>query len=287
MQAELTLIGHDTHTILIDLIDNPGVEAWANTCRKIDPHRRATFQPVPYDGRPSVGDNPTWQNLLDIYHGLKDTEFAIPLLADSPDAVTRQHLNIWHRCFTEGGKIIEDRKQWNHIPEVYRWLLGLNEWVHAWEDRFYEWPKTHIEHLSGEELNLIPDLVKQDIHNTGHYCDMRPYGQYHSCQHADLILDQLILGKTLMQSFLDNDDPRHWDTWGHTNTFGGCKLVFGDYRERIYRSDIFAEWLDRYALDINECRADFPLGNVHAQYKDAFAAVYFDKITTGRIQILD
>lgn len=287
MQAKFTIQGFQTHVLMIDLIDNPGVQAWANICRQINPHRKASFQPVPYDGRPYVTNTPTWQDLLDIYHGLCHTEFAIPLLADTPERVTRRHLNIWHRCFTESGKIIETRKQQRELATEYAWLINLNEWVHAWEDRFYEWPKTELDHVSGQELNLIPDFVKQDIHKIAVYQDMTPYANYHSWDHADVILDQLILGKTVMQSFLDNDDPNHWDTSGHSSTFGGCKLVHGDYRQRIYRSDVFQQWLDKNNTAMDQCRADFPIGNVNPGYRSVLDAVFSDRPISALIEIVD
>jgi hypothetical protein len=272
---------------MIDLIDNPGVHAWADVCRQTDPYRKATFQPVPYDGRPYVTDTITWQDLLDIYQGLRQTEFAIPLLAETPDRVTRDHLNIWHRCFTASGKIIENRQQQRELATEYAWLIELNEWVHAWEDRFYEWPKTELAGMSGVELNLVPDFVKQDIHKTAVYQDMTPYVEYHSWDHADVILDQLILGKTIMQSFLDNDDPRHWDTSGHTSTFGGCKLVYGDYRQQIYRSDIFQQWLDKNNISRDQCRSDFPIGRVSADCRDALKDIFSDRPMSASIEIIN
>jgi hypothetical protein len=113
---------------------------------------------------------------------------------------------------------------------------------------------------TGQELNPQP---KVDAHGFGiEYVNLTSHRQYHSWEHADLILDQAVHGKTTMQSFIDNDDPKHWDTTGHHISWGGCKIVSGMHRQKIYQSPLFCKWMNQNKVTHQDLWGDYPLGNI-------------------------
>jgi hypothetical protein len=91
--------------------------------------------------------------------------------------------------------------------------------------------------------------------------DIRPFSSEHSFEPADLILDAHILGKTLIESYLCDDDPTEWDTSGHVRTSGGATALLTNTRQQVYQSFEFQQWIDRYQVNRFQLAADFPLGN--------------------------
>jgi hypothetical protein len=96
---------------------------------------------------------------------------------------------------------------------------------------------------------------------TAYGFDIKPYMNCHRRDHHDVVLDPYILGKTIIQSFLDIDDPSQWDTTGHVSTDGGCMFVLTDHRQTIYQSSEYYNWLAKYNLNYYNTYADFPIGN--------------------------
>lgn len=268
MELKITLQSdHDTIPLMVDLIDNPGVRAWAAHCAKLTDKREVAFQPIPGGNvTPDADLARCWPYQQSIQQALADSRYPLPLPVTAPEQVKQHHLNVWHRWFTDNTKTIDqinDYKEWAH---EYHWLHELNQLVHIWERYTYEWPRTEFDTNHSIEINLWPKL---DAHGFPEIesVDMEPYAQYHSFQHADLILDQAIHGKSTMQSFLDNDDPRHWDTTGHHLSHGGCKILTSTRRSEMYQSTAFRSWLNRNQIDYSDLLADFPLGNI--RNKDA------------------
>lgn len=244
-----------TETLLFDLLDNSGVRAWVDHCRKIPSKRTFVSQSVPPVYRLEVLQE-SWQQQQLVQQELAKTTLPMPLPVNAVDQITQHHLNVWHRWFTENTQGSNNNPE--IATEVY-WLHELNQIVHELETGICSWTRTELQQ-TGQELNLLPDL---DAHGFGvGSVDLTPHRQYHSWEHADLILDQAVEGKTTMQSFIDNDNPKHWDTTGHHMSWGGCKIVCGTYRQEIYQGPVFREWMDRNAVTQQDLWGDYPLGNI-------------------------
>jgi len=65
-----------------------------------------------------------------------------------------------------------------------------------------------------------------------------------------------------LQSFIDNDNPNHWDTTGHWITHGGCKLVLNQWEHQVYNSKEFAMWLDNNNTTKIQLKGNYPLGKI-------------------------
>jgi len=255
-----------TKTITVDLFDNPGVRAWAEHCCTIQSTRQVGYQkPVVYD---KTIPPELWPEYQRIQQGLDGTKYALPLTADSKTDVTQHHLNVWHRWFTDGTK---SHPGWMSAPNVqadlrnqFVLLHDLNQLVHNWEFHLCEWPKPQMAKFGpGVEIVLLPEKT---IHGDGPHVEFTDeQRQYHSFDSADLVLDQSIHGKSVMQSFLDNDNPNHWDTTGHWISHGGCKLVTDNWKQQAYSSAEFDQWLKKNNTDRSQLKAEFPLGRIRDQ----------------------
>ena len=104
-------------------------------------------------------------------------------------------------------------------------------------------------------------------------------------EHADVILDTYILGKTLIESFLNQDNPVNWDTSGHVRTNGGCCFLMTDARNRIYKSQEFKNWLQEHNASMNNIYADFPLGNFAPGHKKKLDTWFNEYRLGGRCQV--
>jgi len=263
MQLNLTFhVQSQTIPMIIDLIDNPGVRAWAEHCTKLPNVRKAVRQPLP--GYPVTGADDhakAWQHQQQVQQELSGSTTPIPLPVTSADQVTQHHLNVWHRWFTDESKKIDQALAYQELAHEYHWLHELNQVVHIWERFLTEWPRSTFAPEYSVELNLWPETSAHGF-PTIPSVDLEPFVGCHSFQQADLILDQAIHGKSTMQSFLDNDDPKHWDTTGHHLSHGGCKLVTSTNRSAIYQSNEFKQWMANNNVDYQTVLGDFPLGQI-------------------------
>ena len=246
-----------TEILEVALLDNPGVQKWVELCKKLSTIRTTTTQTISHSRPRSLSHSPDlWIQQQLVQQQLSVTNLPIPMPVDFSEQITQQHLNIWHRWFTH-----HTHSSQNHLTSTteYYWLHELNQIVHKLEQYVWEWPKTQLG-VCGAEINLTAII---DNHGFGtESVNLTPYREYHSWESADLILDQAVHGKTTMQSFLDNDDPKNWDTTGHHMSWGGCKLVKSHYRQKIYQDDLFHQWMDQNNVTHNNLFGDFPLGNI-------------------------
>lgn len=85
---------------------------------------------------------------------------------------------------------------------------------------------------------------------------------YHTWEEVDVVMEDEILGKHILRSFFDNDNPKNIDTSGHTGWYGGFRIYQDSNRLEIYNSKEFNEWLAKYNLTKSKVRADYPIGNI-------------------------
>jgi hypothetical protein len=163
-------------------------------------------------------------------------------------------------------------------------LHELNQIVHKLELCFWGWPNTQLG-VRGVEMNLTAGVDKHGF--ATEFVDLTPYREYHSWESADLILDQAVHGKTTIQSFLDNDDPKNWDTTGHHMSWGGCKLVKSYHRQEIYQDNLFRQWMNQNNVTHNNLFGDFPLGNIVNRDQSVIDRIFesVDKSTTKLGQV--
>jgi hypothetical protein len=261
-----------SRTITFDLLDNPGVKAWAEHCLTITPARQLKYQKPVIDNIP-VSIDKLWNEYQRIEQNLSETKYALPLPVASADKITQHHLNVWHRWFTDNTK----KSGWNFdnknlisthdLQNQFILLHDLNLLVHDFH--LQEWPKPQIaNHGNSMVLRLLPVKTIRDINGDApHIWFSEEQRKYHSFEPADLILDAAIHGKSTLQSFIDNDNPNHWDTTGHHMTYGGCNIITSNWRQKIYASSEFDEWAKKNNTNISQLKGDYPLGMIRNKDK--------------------
>jgi hypothetical protein len=265
-QATYTFINNQDNQVVeiikFDLLDNPGCRAWQyavmlnNKSRNavISSHRGVVKLPIDIDQQ----YNDLKKTIGDLSLTPFDFDHSVP---ESFDQVSQKLMNQLHRHFTTSCYRLwtPEFHDFDHRSTVDKILQDLNKKVHHLEQYITTQNKLTYAKLS------TPEIWVNDGKNIGY--DISHFNQYHSYDHADLILDAYILGKTLIESFRCHDDPIRWDTSGHVRTNGGSCILLGDGRQRIYNSTEFDNWLNDHGIQKHQTRADFPLGNFVSGHK--------------------
>jgi hypothetical protein len=258
-RAAYTFVDRETNetadVIEFDLIDNPGSRSWQYAVMLNSPERFVSLASPIQIPRPLPTDiSGKYQVLQDIVAQLAVTDFPLnEVLPKNFDQVDQQLMNRLHRHFTNSCLDLWDlrypRRSTTNLDNL---LQNLNSVIHELEQ--YLPTRIKVAHgRPGTEVWAIASGLELSY-------DIFPLRQYHSYEPADLIIDGHILGKTLLESFKCLDMPTSWDTRGHMRTNGGASLILEPFRQEIYNSKDFIEWLTQHGTDKNQCFGDFPLG---------------------------
>jgi len=256
-------------TIVLDvaLLDNPAVKSWADHFlhRNLPVKAELTFcinqhSPRPWNNN-AKKKYTRLQELISILH-------KIGLIFDYPqpncaEEITRDYLNKAHRFFTKNQKYVNlnNIEFPNHL-EVTDYLQELNDIIHELEPNLEINAKTLLSDNFKNNWREIM-LLHETAYDDKNWWTMEDsFRNYHSAEFANLILGPQILGKTLIQSFLDQDDPNNWDTSGHYVNNGYLMLMNKPYRQELYNSDAFKNWLSKHGVTPDQMYYDFPIGNV-------------------------
>lgn len=258
-----------TETVIlnIELIDNPAVKSWAN-------HFLQRNLPVIAERSFNINNRPVLQwnsiarekysRLQELFTVLSNIGFIFNYpQPSSAEEITRDYLNKAHRFFTNNQKYVNsNNRDVANALEVTDYFQEVNTLVHNLEEFLDIAAKSLLSDdikRNWDEINLEHDTA----YNDSNWWTMdSSFREYHSSEFANLILGPQILGKTLIQSFLDQDDPNNWDTSGHYVNNGYLMLLNKPHRQEIYNSEVFKNWLSEYGLTPDQMYYDFPIGNV-------------------------
>ena len=251
-------------TFTVDLIDNPGVRAWAYAVLLNKKQRNISLRSISYlqSNHNSSFVTEQYQKMVDYVSQLAPTQFKFNERMPSVDQIDQQFLNRLHRHFTQCCLDMwcydfYDLTLQAHLNPI---LQELNNTIHQIEGYYETSQKKHWDR-QGKELTIRADGDQISF-------DITPFRYCHSYDPADVILDAHILGKTLIESFMCNDNPDNWDTSGHARTSGGATIMLTDCRQQIYNSPEFNQWLSDHGVDRSKVLADFPIGNFVQGDKD-------------------
>jgi hypothetical protein len=255
--------------VQVNLLNNPGVHAWANK-----------FLNCNYTTNVLCHDH-LWvckmdQDKFDYSHTrcqqLIGQLSALGLDYQGSDIGTVDHcsLNHVHRFFTHNQQRCNTREF--SVDFAYHsamlMLDELNLHVHELERYIARGP----DDIPVDQIEEIK-LYHPTNYNSDTWCSLADYQQYHSDQHYDVILSSEVLGKTLLQSYLDQDDPTDWDTSGHYASAGGLQITYLPTRQQIYQSNSFKQWLEQHSANPADLRYDFPIGNIQNRDTGPFQQV--------------
>lgn len=262
--------------IVIQCLDFPVIDRWYETVKSLyrDAAIVQTFDSPAFKKISDASDEhrKNYKSILDSIETLK--RLGVPWPQDEPEEFNFDHAwcNRVHRYFTTMS--YTHKKLEFKSPHTYdiassdmktytTAMQNINNMVHELEkycwteqkETFYRQMRyLHVKplHFDSEDFYKIYQF---------HRFEKEDY-QHHSWDHYDVIFDEEILGKGLLTSFFDNDDPKQLDTAGHAGWYGSFKILTDDTQLKIYESQQFAEWLDQHNVSKKTARASFPIGRV-------------------------
>lgn len=251
----------------VELHNTRGAQAWAYAVLLNNPSRKVQSPWLPPE-QPA-----RQQQLLLNIHNTIDELNALGYIYPSafPTDYTKlnySHFNLLHRFFTNSEVSLWDNKTkpLDNILAASAPLSKLNTLIHNLE-LYYPTTK-RIDYIKkAKEM-----IISTDCNEIGY--DIKPFRNHHTFEHCDVVIDWYILGKTLLESFVSNDDPSEWDTSGNIRTTGGCAFLLTDYRYQTYHSQDFQNWLTEHNCGYQNTHADFPLGNFLPNQKSKAESIY-------------
>jgi len=263
------------HFVLINLFNNCAVQKWFNKFSSQENHYISTIEDShPFSNKIDIDQE--WCNIKKTFEELNQFNFYPNIIINSLFDGKQDTLNLLHQFFTYNCLWMQNDLP-NNIKNRYDSefkfpeTLTYSEWhtiidkinvaVHNLERTIFRKDKV----IQVKSLQLMPDVIKklewlefskEDYkHNYEYFLKKE--------KHKNLVLlDRTILGKCVMQSFVDNDDPTADDCTGRFGSFGGFVVELDDTRKQLYQSIKFQEWLRRYQITSN-VPYDFPIGYIN------------------------
>lgn len=271
----------------IVLFDNPTVGKWFRHFKKLSDSgtQKNSYQLT--HGLTLKTDNPQtskyyWNMLLTGVDELRSLNYQIPFAVPDTFDLSQTTLNQWHRFFT-------DNETWYHklfidpdyanpydsnfkLPEFIthqNWLDTIdkiNFAVHKLEQHAIETEnKTFVNSI--ESKRLLLRAIRKSPTTIDTWLEFDKTDQQINYTYFDhekplVILDESILGKSVIRSFIDDDDLNADDCTGRLGSFGGIEIDLNNYRKEIFQSSQFANWLTRHNRTLENVPAEFPIGYV-------------------------
>ena len=226
-----------------------------------------------------------WNNILSSLSKLKD--LGVVFTRDIPNSFdfSQDTLNYLHRIFTYSDFFFVDEitNQTDEFPftpnyvtpnitreELYYITEEINSSVHNLETYVFPTQTRNILSTTNKLSRLWFEnngQPKKDTFATTWYElteDENKYN-YDFLKHTEshiVCLTDTILGKSVLASFKDDDNPTLPDCQGRTITNGSFIIYPNRGLHDLYNSDKFTEWLSKYNMNSNELPLEVAIGYV-------------------------
>lgn len=286
---QLKLIFPNSH-ITIELKQHPTIEKWFKffqnlTNQQPDYYRMFMSEEVSVHSKSFVDVNRHWQIILNSIEILRNANYCIPFeVADKYDykQVTLNQLHRfftyncewWYQQSTEANPFDETftpPADWN-FEKWYSVIGQINEAVHNLE--VVTPTDTKMLYQNPAEQMILPSFVINNPASiTGELirtCYL-PFDSYDQCfnyepldfsRGAPVTLNASILGKCMLQSYFEEDDPTARDASGREGSYGGYCIHLSKKRQEIYQSAHFRQWAARYGRTVDSLPLEFQIGHV-------------------------
>jgi len=266
---KLNMIFKNNIEIAIELFDKPAVRKWFDHFKQMHTSYYRFDIIETYKKEPPDENKITehWTNILQAL-AILNSDLNIPDKFD----FNQRTLNMLHRFFTSNFGILD-----------FEIINQINESVHRLE--CYTVPGANSIFYE----TLIPTNLHCNVNRDGN--DKSPWltfsekDQQLNYEYLDMdqqnlvLLDMSILGKCVLQSFIEDDDPTKEDCTGRLGSFGGFFIDLNDNRRKIYKSTQFKDWIKSY--NMNNIPYEFPIGYVKDEELKKFKKEYkfiFDRV---------
>jgi hypothetical protein len=273
---KLKIIFKDSNYIEITMFDETSVTQWFQHFNMYnDPlnyggkvfndytvSRPATITDVNIDANTVDVIKYYWKIVKDSLNSLAD--FEVPTVPNSFD-FDQTTLNTLKRFYTSGlGRLPSDI-----IGDINRTVTRLSQYTLSNSNRVLlkeNFPITDI--WIHNAIKALPISTNPRPVSPMTWTQFSPAQLQQNYKYLDMdtqnlvLLDFSIPGKTILQSFFDNDDPSQFDCTGRTGSFGGFFVESNDNRRKLYKSTEFVNWIESHGLDPVTLPYEFPIGYV-------------------------
>jgi hypothetical protein len=220
-----------------------------------------------------------WNQIKVSINELENIGYRFPLLIADKFDYSQDTLNKLHRFFTYNILWYRDYNNENPFDKDFElpngitfqnWLDILdkiNVSVHYLEQFTIEHENKKFLRDQFSYLNIAfaPPARKShtDLDSWLDFDDedqLHNFNEYMSLESPLVILSQSVLGKYVLKSFCENDDPNALDCTGRLGSFGSFEIELDDNRKKFYRSDKFIQWAASYGRTTESLPLEFPIG---------------------------
>jgi len=278
---QLKIIFNTSDVILVTLFDNPAITKWFNHFSKVNAEKN--IYTIAVESLPCRNPLPLddcekhWTTILTSVDHLRSIGYDYNLTIPDRFDYNQQTLNRLHRFFTYNFiwatqhpntpnpfdpkfKLSRNTnwKIWHELVDpINRAVHKLEKFTKTTANRSFidtQLPMHSISFVNNYEDfdNHLLNFDNNDVEQN--------YSFFNYDQPNLVTLDRSILGKCILQSFCEDDDPTAQDCTGRLVSWGGFNIDLNDNRKKIYESAQFVEWAERYKL--KNIPYEFPIGYV-------------------------
>lgn len=275
-------------TFTIELLDIPVIRSWYHEFKdKAINNRPVAFKMIRRDAISENSQDYINYNIKEIFEAKRQLESIgyvwpnyIPLLEHNPAFISQGSLNKLHRFFTNNWRWFMDGGMRIHgYPNPYdpaftppqeltlvKWVAiidRINLAVHNLEH--FAIPEQNKNFILDNNLDIEVLYIKSNLNERIRFSVEEYHHNYKFNLDDDsypVLLPNEILGKSVLLSFSDNDDPNEDDVWGRQEAQVGFYIDLNKNRRKIYNSDKFKQWADSHNRSVGSLPLEFEIGRV-------------------------
>jgi len=276
----------NSHYILISLFEHAGIKKWFEYSKELNKkncyvYSSKKYQPFSFHEGLKKVCNDKWKLIKQALQDIKNLNYSIPFTISEEFDFKQSTLNLLHRFFTYNAdwsnfdSITENPFDKNfQLPKNYSkkdWFYlidQINKHVHFLER--YTIPTVNRKFVNENyPLEcLYFEILEENFEKYLNFDSIEYQNNYNflNLDYENIVtLDASILGKSILQSFMEQDDPTKKDCQGRHCSAGGFMIYTDNQLKKIYTSTQFQNWIKEYNLESSKIPYEFSIGYIQEQ----------------------
>jgi len=247
----------DGHHIIVQL--HECMKPWADHVEKISGKYQYSLNSETSALHDNNFSDDESRKIKHVYDVLLDTakklDHVRPMGITLPDTFSHDQdtLNQLHRYYTDSAVSVEKDS------ELFELVSKVNYCVHELEeftsDRNTGYASDLWFHVAAHPIPMDCWIDLKTLHDEN-------YKFFDYDYDYTVRLDRSILGKCVLQSFQENDDPTAVDCTGRLGSFGGFFIDVNKNLKQVYQSESFVSWCSKHGKAVRDMPLEFVIGKV-------------------------